>query len=101
MTAVALANARHAYTQPGHVRIGVLRDIDNLNPLLSNGASVTDVAQMIFSGLLRVDDRGELVPDAASVVPTARNGGISRDGKTITYRLRDDVRFADGVSLRA
>ncbi|HEY0613090.1 MAG TPA: peptide ABC transporter substrate-binding protein [Candidatus Elarobacter sp.] len=97
----APAAARHAWTEPGHVRIGVLRTIDNLNPLLSGQAGVTDIAQFLFSGLIRYDASGNPIPDAAREVPTQRNGGISADGKTITYHLRPDVRFADGRPLTA
>lgn len=97
----APALARHPWTQPGHLRIGVVRTLDSLNPLVSGQAGVTDLAQFLFSGLIRVDDRGELIPDAAEAVPTPQNGGISRDGRTITYRLRHDVKFADGKPLTA
>ena len=97
----APAAGRHPYTEPGHLRIGVLRTLDNLNPLLSGQASVTDVAQFLFSGLIRYDRNGNPIPDAAREVPTQRNGGISTDGKTITYHLRPNVRFADGVPLTA
>ena len=100
-SAPAPAAGLHPWSDPGHVRIGVVRTLDNLNPLLSGGAATTDVAQFLFSGLIRFDDRGEPIPDAAKVVPTRENGGISADGKTITYTLRPDVRFSDGVPLTA
>ncbi len=95
------AAARHPYTQAGHLRIGVVRDFDTLNPLLSTQAAVTDLAQLIFSGLIRYDDHGDPVPDAAAAVPTRANGGISADGKTITYRLRANAAFSDGAPLTA
>ncbi len=95
------AFARHPYTQAGHLRIGVLRDFDTLDPLLSTQAAVTDLAQFVFDGLIRYDDRGDPVPDAAEAIPTRANGGISADGKTITYRLRPNVRFSDGAPLTA
>ncbi|HTD36498.1 MAG TPA: peptide ABC transporter substrate-binding protein [Candidatus Limnocylindrales bacterium] len=97
----AAAAGRHPWTDPGHLRIGVLRTIDNLNPLLSGQAAVTDLAQFLFSGLIRFDERGEPIPDAATTVPTRANGGISADGKTITYHLRGDVEFADGHPVTA
>jgi peptide/nickel transport system substrate-binding protein len=96
-----VASARLPQTEPGHLRIGVLRDIDSINPLLSSQAASTDLAQLIFSGLIRYDDRGEPIPDAAEAVPTRANGGISPDGKTMTYRLRKNVVFSDGVPLTA
>jgi len=97
----APAAGRHPWTEPGHLRIGVVRTIDTLDPLLTNQAAVADLAQFIFSGLVRTDENGELVPDAATVVPTQQNGGISRDGKTIVYHIRPNVTFSDGVPLSA
>ncbi len=99
--APAPAAGYHPWTDPGHLRLGVVRTLDNLNPLLSGGAATTDVAQFLFSGLIRFDDRGEPIPDAATVVPTRENGGISADGKTVTYTLRPDVRFSDGQPVTA
>lgn len=106
LCALALATtppalARLPQTEPGHLRIGVLRDVDNINPLLSTQAASSDIAQLVFSGLIRYDDRGEAIPDAAEAVPTRRNGGISADGKTITYHLRRNVVFSDGQPLTA
>jgi len=95
------AGGAHAWTQHGHLRIGVVRDIDSLNPVLSGQAGVTDIDQLVFSGLIRYDDRGEAVPDLATAVPTRENGGISADGKTIVYHLRPDARFSDDVPLTA
>jgi peptide/nickel transport system substrate-binding protein len=95
------AQARHPWTDPGHLRVGALRTLDNLDPLLSGQAGTTDVAQFVFSGLIRFNDHGEPIPDAAVTVPTRENGGISADGTTVVYHLRDDVRFSDGTPLTA
>src|SRR5580692_10876365 len=73
----------------------------SLNPALENGTSSTEWSMLVFSYLLKYDDRGHLVPDLATDVPTLRNGGISADGKTIVYHIRKGVRFADGVALTA
>ena len=95
------ASAQHPWTDPGHVRLGALRTLDSLTPLLSGQAAMTDLAQFLFSGLIRFDDRGEPIPDAAIAVPSRENGGISADGKTITYHLRPNVKFSDGRPLTA
>jgi peptide/nickel transport system substrate-binding protein len=50
--------------------------------------------------LFLVDDRGALVPDRALAVPTRRNGGISPDGRTITYRIRTG-KWSDGAPFDA
>lgn len=73
----------------------------SLNPALENGTSSTEWSMLIFSYLVKYDDRGRLIPDVATEVPTTRNGGISTDGKTIVYHIRRGIRFADGTPLTA
>ena len=41
------------------------------------------------------------MPLLAAEVPTVANGGISADGLTYTYHLRDDVRWHDGTPFTA
>ena len=50
--------------------------------------------------LFLVDERGQLVPDRALELPTRANGGISRDGLRITYRIRTG-RWSDGAPFDA
>jgi oligopeptide transport system substrate-binding protein len=40
----------------------------------------------------------QLVPDLATEVPSADNGGISADGKVYTFHLRKDIKFAPPIS---
>ncbi len=89
----------NSWTVHGVVRVGSYEDLDTLIPTLSQQQFVTDVAQMIYSGLIDYDDHANPVPDVALAAPTQANGGISRDGKTITYHLRRGVKFSDGVPL--
>ena len=98
-TSGAKGPSTNAWTLHGVLRVGSYEDLDNLNPVLSTQSFVTDVSQMVFSGLFEYDDHGELVPDAALSVPTQRNGGISADGTTITYHLRPGIAFSDGAPL--
>ena len=86
-------------SQHGVLRIGSFEDLDSLNPLLSDELFVTGVCQFIYSGLIDYDDRGLPIPDVALELPTQKNGLISLDGRTITYRLRHGVSFSDGVPL--
>jgi len=90
---------RHAWTQPGIVRLGVSDEPDSLDPLYANTASADQISTLLYAHVFRYDYHGRLLPDLATVVPTYANGGISSDGRTITLHLRRGVRWADGAPL--
>ncbi|MBC5806053.1 MAG: ABC transporter substrate-binding protein [Candidatus Eremiobacter antarcticus] len=92
--------ARHNdWTVPGVLRVGFYEDMDTLNPVLTLQSFVNNVEALVFSGLVQYTDTYGLQPDAASEVPTQANGGISKDGRTITYHLRHNLKFSDGAPL--
>src|ERR1700751_5382319 len=86
--------ALHA-RDPHRLVVGVLEEPDRLDPLLSNLVAGNDIFALAFDGLVRFGPGGTIVPDLAISVPSRAGGGISADGKTITYRLRRDVRWQD------
>ncbi len=88
-------------TSPDVIRMEVASDPPGLNPLVVDNAGVSFLAPLIHGYLMRDDGRGRLIPDLAEVVPTLANGGISRDGLTVTYHLRRDARWHDGVAFDA
>jgi peptide/nickel transport system substrate-binding protein len=53
----------------------------------------------MFEPLVTADAHGNPVPMLAAEVPTQANDGISRDGLTIVYHLRRDIRWTDGVPV--
>jgi peptide/nickel transport system substrate-binding protein len=90
---------RHSWTHPGLLRVAVQSDLKNLNPLLNSNTTDVFVDRLMFEPLLAADSKGNPVPILAATVPTLENGGISRDGLTITYRLRRNARWTDGVPV--
>ena len=85
-------------TIPGELRIAVQREPNSLNPILAAFTIEGFVNRLSFDNLLSIAADGRtIVPELATDVPTTRNGGISRDGLTITYHLRHGVRWQDGV----
>lgn len=78
------------------LRVALQQEPATLNPVLGTLAIETDADNLLFDGLFRNDERGDLIPDLATRVPTQQNGDISRDGLTITYHLVRNARWSDG-----
>jgi peptide/nickel transport system substrate-binding protein len=77
--------------------IAMTSSLKTLNPLLSTEETEAQAEVLALDPLVTTDDRGNNVPILAAVVPTRENGGISNDGLAITYHLRHNVRWHDGV----
>jgi peptide/nickel transport system substrate-binding protein len=88
-------------TGEGLVRYGTIVEPETLNPLLGATLAVARVASLAFDGLVRVDADGRPVPDLAVAVPSRANGGISADGKVLTYHLEPRAKWHDGQSVTA
>lgn len=99
--AISGRSGLHAWTDPTTVRIGLWEEPHTLNPIISSMSFEYDVYQLEFDGLIRYDGHARPVPDLAREVPSLANGGISRDGKTLTYRLVHNARWHDGVAVTA
>jgi peptide/nickel transport system substrate-binding protein len=70
-----------------------------LNIYASTQTVVNDVNQYVVEGLTNVLPDGTRVPQLAKEVPSLQNGGVSQDGKTITYKLKEGIVFSDGSPL--
>jgi ABC-type transport system substrate-binding protein len=69
-----------------------------LNPLMPATQSNTFMNAMTMA-YLTTGGNGPLEPELAVAVPTRTNGGISRDGRTVTFRLRPNLKWSDGQPL--
>lgn len=98
-TAGSNAGGGAGSTQPGVLRIAVQSDFKNLNPLLTSNTTDAMLARLMFESLLTANPKGDPIPMLATQVPTPENHGISQDGLTITYHLRKDAKWTDGVAV--
>ena len=83
------------------LRVNLPGEPSSLDPQRATDFVSHTVLRNIYSPLLRMGETLELEPAMAREVPTVANGGISEDGLTYTFRLRDGLKWSDGTSLTA
>jgi peptide/nickel transport system substrate-binding protein len=88
-----------AWGAPHQLRIGLVSDPSSLNPLFVTSQNAVDLGQLYTETLVGLSPQNQVIPLIAQRIPTRANGDISRDGLMITYRLRHEERFADGLPL--
>jgi peptide/nickel transport system substrate-binding protein len=101
--ALAASTPSHAQQNPGVLVHGADDEPTTLDPAqVEPGEGGETVILQVYERLLEFGPSGpELVPALATEVPTAENGGISADGLTYTFRIRQGVKFHDGTELTA
>ena len=72
-----------------------------LNPQLAQSNQDLQATRLCMEPLLTVDVAGRFTPVLAAEVPSRTNGGLSPDGRSVTYRLRRGIRWADGHPFTA
>jgi peptide/nickel transport system substrate-binding protein len=72
-----------------------------LNPFFAVGTKDQDGSRIFYEPLASWDPDGNLSPVLAAEVPTLQNGGLSKDGKTIVWKLKKDVQWHDGKPFTA
>jgi peptide/nickel transport system substrate-binding protein len=101
-TKIGGSAGRHPYTQAHTLRFAGTDDLSSLNPMTNYQAALGPLSAMTMAYLVRGDKNGEAnVPELATQVPSKANGGISADGKTITWHLRTGVVWSDGAPFDA
>jgi peptide/nickel transport system substrate-binding protein len=74
-------------------------DPSSLNPLLAHDQDTIGYDLLVTQTLVGLSGENQVVPVLVTRVPSQKNGDISPDGRTIVYRLRHGIRFADGEEL--
>jgi oligopeptide transport system substrate-binding protein len=90
-----------ALAENQELRIHMSGEPTSLDPQIAAFANDIGVIKQLFRGLLYYDEDLGPVPAAAVEVPSTENGGISEDGLTYTFTLRDDLVWSDGEPLTA
>lgn len=75
------------------------QEFDTLSPLYTGMWFVTTTYQLWNVWAWHFDGDNNPIPVLVTDIPSADNGGISEDGRTITFTLRDDLTWSDGTPL--
>jgi len=73
----------------------------NYNPHLSSGTKDDLIGRIVYEPLCTIDINGNILPVLAAEVPTDANGGLAADGKSVTYKLKQGVKWSDGQPFTA
>ena len=76
-------------------------DIDTMDPNLCYDTASAALILNVMEGLIffNREKMTEYVPVLATEIPTVENGGISEDGLTYTFNIREGVTFHNGNDL--
>ncbi len=72
-----------------------------MNPHLSTGTKDFDASRLVYEPLADFDADGNGIPALAVEMPSLENGGVSEDGLSVTWKLRDGVTWHDGEPFSA
>jgi len=72
-----------------------------LNPHFAVGVKDLEAARIFYEPLAGWDSEGNLVPMLAAEIPDIENEGLSRDGMSVTWKLKPNLRWHDGKPVTA
>ncbi|MEM7301242.1 MAG: peptide ABC transporter substrate-binding protein [Pseudomonadota bacterium] len=104
MTAAAAVMASTAHAErgsDGNLNILYWQAASILNPYLSGGTKDIEASSMVIEPLAYYDENGNMVTALAAEIPTVENGGVSKDLTSITWKLKQGVKWSDGSAFTA
>jgi peptide/nickel transport system substrate-binding protein len=72
-----------------------------LNPHFATGTKDQDASRIFYEPLAAWGPDGDLTPVLAAEIPSVENGGVAKDGMSVTWKLKRDVKWHDGHPFTA
>lgn len=97
-SSIALINLNNQFVrevpkQGGELTEGLLGTPRFVNPVLATSDTDRDITSLLYSGLMRINTKGELITDLAE------SYSISEDGLTYYFKIKDSAVFHDGEKV--
>ena len=73
----------------------------HLNPHYAGGTKDQDASRIFYEPLAGWDSEGNLIPCLAAEIPSRANGGLTADGRSVTWKLKQGVTWHDGKPFTA
>jgi peptide/nickel transport system substrate-binding protein len=103
---VAAAPPRSSFTPSKRGGGGALKTLwwqapTLLNPHFAVGTKDQDASRIFYEPLGAYDPEGNLMPVLAAEIPSRENGLLAKDGRSVTWRLKQNVQWHDGKPFTA
>ncbi|HEY6041012.1 MAG TPA: ABC transporter substrate-binding protein, partial [Anaerolineae bacterium] len=85
----------------GELKVLYWQAVTILNPHLSQGTKDYDASSLVYEPLAWTGPDGAPVAALAAEIPTTANGGVSKDLTTVTWKLKQGVKWSDGTDFTA
>jgi peptide/nickel transport system substrate-binding protein len=72
-----------------------------LNPHFAVGTKDQDGSRIFYEPLASWDPDGNMTPILAAEIPSVQNGGVAKDGRSVTWKLKQGVSWHDGKPFTA
>ena len=75
------------------------QEFDSLSPMYTAMWFTSTTYQLWNVRAWHFDENNDVIPILVTEIPSEDNGGISEDGLTLTFKLRDDIVWSDGTPV--
>ena len=93
--AMSLQGAAERPKGGGTLTMAIRGGLKLLNPMISTRGTEARIRDLMFESLLGMDEKGNIQPNLAE------SWKVSADGKVVTFKLREGVKFHNGQEMTA
>jgi len=91
----------HVAAQGKTLNVAFAQEPNTLNAFYTQSAFATWATYLAQAHFFDYDENLKPTAKLAAEIPSVENGGVSKDGKTYTLKLKKDLKWSDGEALTA